>query len=399
MLTRAQLSRYADVLLWGIRTSRKRSYRKNDIVAVRFNTPALPLAEILHAKLLQSGLNPVMRLSPTPVMEKDFYSCADPHQLDFIPPGEDPLYRSINGSIFLHAPEAVTHLSDVDPKKIARAALARKPLRDILDRREEQGAFGWTLCIYPTAALAEQAGLTPSAYAAEIVAACRLNRRDPVSNWEALFRDIRDVKRWLNGLKISRLHIESDDIDLDITPGDRRRWIGLTGHNIPSFEIFLSPDWRGTGGRYYADQPSYRSGNLVRGVRLEFQKGRVVKASAQSGEAFLASQLATDAGACRVGEFSLTDVRFSKIRRFMANTLFDENYGGRYGNCHLALGASYSDTYAGKACELTTALKKSLGFNDSAMHWDLVNTQKRRVVAHLADGKRRTIYENGKFAC
>jgi aminopeptidase len=106
-----------------------------------------------------------------------------------------------------------------------------------------------------------------------------------------------------------------------------------------------------------------------------------------------------DPGASRVGEFSLTDVRFSKIRRFMASTLFDENYGGRHGNCHLALGSSYSDTYAGKPDELTPTLKKALGFNDSALHWDLVSTRKRRVVAHLTNGKRKTIYENGRFAC
>ena len=81
----------------------------------------------------------------------------------------------------------------------------------------------------------------------------------------------------------------------------------------------------------------------------------------------------------------------------MANTLSDENYGGKYGNCHVALGASYSDTYDGNPSELTPELKKNLGFNDSALHWDFVNTENKRVVAHLASGKQTTIYENGKF--
>jgi aminopeptidase len=99
-----------------------------------------------------------------------------------------------------------------------------------------------------------------------------------------------------------------------------------------------------------------------------------------------------------VGEFSLTDKRFSRINRFMANTLFDENFGGEYGNCHMALGASYADTYKGNPKELTREEKKRLGFNDSALHWDLVNTEKKRVVAHLASGKKKTIYENGEFA-
>ncbi len=81
----------------------------------------------------------------------------------------------------------------------------------------------------------------------------------------------------------------------------------------------------------------------------------------------------------------------------MANTLFDENYGGKYGNCHVAVGASYSDSYAGDLKSLSKELKKKLGFNDSALHWDLVNTEKKRVSAHLTTGKIITIYENGRF--
>jgi len=98
-----------------------------------------------------------------------------------------------------------------------------------------------------------------------------------------------------------------------------------------------------------------------------------------------------------VGEFSLTDKQFSKINRFMANTLYDENYGGHYGNCHIALGASYSNTYAGDSKRLNPARKRQLGFNESALHWDLVNTEKKRVTAHLKSGKALVIYENGRF--
>jgi aminopeptidase len=199
-------------------------------------------------------------------------------------------------------------------------------------------------------------------------------------------------------MKVNFYHIESEHTDLFITPGEKRKWVGISGHNIPSFEIFLSPDWRGTRGIYFSNQPSFRNGNYVKGVRLEFKKGAVVNIEAQQGKNFVARQLSMDKGANKVGEFSLTDKRFSRINRFMANTLFDENFGGEYGNCHVALGASYADTYSGNPKELTGEKKKRLGFNDSALHWDLVNTEKKRVVAHLASGKKTTIYENGEFA-
>ena len=91
-------------------------------------------------------------------------------------------------------------------------------------------------------------------------------------------------------MKVKFLHVESDNIDLEITPGEKRQWIGISGRNIPSFEIFVSPDWRGTRGKYYADQPSYRSGNRVEGVRLEFNRGKVIKMTAESGRKFVKNQ-------------------------------------------------------------------------------------------------------------
>jgi aminopeptidase len=397
MLNEKHLARYADVLLWGLRTARSQSYKKGDIFLIRYHLPAIGLAEILEAKLLHMGMNPVQRLIPTAAMERNFFNIADGRQLIFTPPGEEHLYHHLNGGIYLQAPDSITHLSRIDPKKIATFNLSRKHLREILDQREERGQFGWTLCMLPTPELAQHAHLSMEAYTRQIINACFLNRKDPVARWQALFENARTMKKWLNSLAVEYYQVQSDHVDLKVTPGARRKWIGLSGHNIPSFELFISPDWRGTQGIYYADQPSYRSGNYVEGVRLEFKKGEVVKAQAKTGEAFVRQQLLTDKGSNKLGEFSLTDKRFSRIDRFMANTLFDENYGGKYGNCHVALGSSYSDTFDGNPAELSRQDKAALGFNDSALHWDLVNTEKKRVKAFLSSGAQLTIYENGKF--
>ncbi len=397
MLTERHLNRYADILLWGLRKARSKHFKKGDIILVRYHLAALRLAEILQSRLLTWGMQPVLRLSPTPSMEKAFLGQANQQQLVFLAPGETELYRNLNGSIFLHAPASITHLSRIDPKKLGQRAIALKPLRNIMDKRDAHGLFGWTLCMLPTPELAKQAGLSMDDYTDQIIKACRLHRRDPVSQWQTIYKNAQQVKKWLNRLSVSYYHIESAHVDLKITPGQQRQWIGLSGHNIPSFELFLSPDWRGTEGTYYANLPSYRSGNFVEKVRLVFKKGRAVTIEAATGESFVRQQLAMDAGANRVGEFSLTDKRFSKINRFMANTLFDENFGGQYGNCHVAVGSSYADTYAGKPADLTKTKKEKLGFNDSALHWDLVNTEKKRVVAQLRNGRRITIYENGRF--
>ncbi|MFO7709841.1 MAG: aminopeptidase [Desulfobacterales bacterium] len=397
MLTERQLQRYAEVLWWGLTTARRNRFRKKDIVQVRFHAGAIRLAELLHCRLIEAGIHPVLRMAGTPAMELDFYRLAAAWQLDFIPPGEAHLTQRLNGRIYLHAPESLTHLRDADPGRIARTALSQKPLRAALERREAQGDYGWTLAVLPMPELARQAGLSLGEYSRQVAAACFLDCTAPVARWVEIHRRAGEIKRWLDGMKVKHLRVESDGIDLELLLGARRRWAGISGRNIPSFELFVSPDWRGTRGRFYADQPSFRHGNIVRGVRLEFCKGRVTRARAEEGERFLNSQLGMDAGAAQVGEFSLTDRRFSRINRFMANTLYDENFGGRFGNCHIALGSSYGNTYAGAPRGLTAARRDSLGFNDSALHWDFVNTEKKRVTALLADGTRRVIYENGQY--
>jgi aminopeptidase len=186
-------------------------------------------------------------------------------------------------------------------------------------------------------------------------------------------------------------------MDLKIVPGEKRQWVGPSGHNIPGFEIFLSPDCRYTEGVYYANLPSYRAGNFVEKIRIEFKSGKAVNITAESGEEFTRKMAAMDRDACKVGEFSLTDKRFSPIDEFMAEILYDENYGGEHGNCHLALGNSYANTYSGNQAALTKELKKKLGFSDSALHWDLINTENKVVTAHFKDGKSKVIYSDGMF--
>ena len=397
MLTDEQLEKYAEVLLWGLKTARKGTFRKNDLILIQYEPAAVKLAEILYERILDAGMNPVQRMGLTFGMEHSFYAKSNDRQLVFRVPGDKEFIEHVNGRIFLRAPDSLTHLKDIDPVKIGKFLISRKPLREIMDRREERGLYGWTLCTLPTPELVHQAKTTGRTYMAQIIKACYLDHENPVRQWEMIYKTVGGIKKWLNSLNVKYFHVESKNVDLKITPGQQRRWVGISGHNIPSFEIFLSPDWRGTEGVYHANLPSFRSGNYVEGVRLTFEKGVAVKIQAAVGEDFTVKQLAMDPGAGRVGEFSLTDKRFSRIDRFMADTLFDENFGGAHGNCHIALGSSYTDTYTGNPAEITKALKKKLGFNDSALHWDLVNTEQKTVTAHLWSGEKCLVYDNGRF--
>jgi len=397
MLTESNLDKYADVLLWGLQTAKKVALKKNDIVLIQYDLPALRLAEILYGRLLDLGMRPVQRMAATFGMELSFYQKANPKQLTFLTPGDEELYKNINGRIYLHAPQSLTHLKAIDPAKIGKAIVARKPLKDILDKREELRKYSWTLCLLPTEELARQAKMSLKQYTAQVIKGCYLDKTDPVAEWQHIHQAVTAIKKRLSSLPVKFFHMESANMDLKIAPGDNRKWAGVSGHNIPSFEIFVSPDWRKTEGIYFANLPSFRSGNYVKDVRITFARGRAVKVEAGQGEEFVKKQLAMDPGACQLGEYSLTDKRFSRIDRFMAETLFDENFGGKEGNCHVALGSSYSDTYSGDPAKLTPALKKKLGFNDSALHWDLVNTEPKTVTAYLKSGGKIVVYDRGVF--
>jgi len=268
MLSDKALDRYADVLLWGLATAKKRAFKKNEIILLQYELPALNLAEILYGKILDLGMHPIQRLGLTFGMEYNFFRKGNEKQLTFWPPGEKELYKNIHGRIFLRAPTSLTHLKDIDPMKIGKVLVSRKPLRDILDKREAERLYSWTLCTLPTSELARQAKASLTQYTEQIIKACYLDRPDPVAEWRAIHTNVTEIKKWLNSLKVKSFHMESRNIDLTVTPGERRKWAGVSGHNIPSFELFFSPDWRGTQGTYFANLPSFRTGNYVEGVRL-----------------------------------------------------------------------------------------------------------------------------------
>ena len=397
VFSKTQLEKYADTLVWGLMTARTKPFKKYDNVLLRCDLEARELGELVHRKLVQRRFNVVVNFLPSPAIEKDFYQFSDDRQRAFLSPWDKEMYNNLNGYVFIHAPASLTHLKDIDTKRQSQVAIARKPLFAIRNKREENGQFAWTLCTYPTPELAKQARLSVKEYAAQIAKACYLNEPDPTRKWNQVYKQVTAIKKWLLGLNMDVIRTESASMDFEVTLGEKRRFLGISGHNIPSFEIFTSPDWRGTRGTYYANLPAFRGGNYVEKIRLEFKDGRAVKIAAAKGEDYVRKIMNTDKGASQLGEYSLTDRRFSKIDRFMADILFDENHGGKHGNCHVAIGNSYTDTYAGDPSKLTKEAKVKLGYNDSAVHWDMINTEDKKVTATLKSGRKVTLYEKGQF--
>lgn len=330
-------------------------------------------------------------------LSRAFYELASEEQLDFF---AEHYWKAVIdqadhliGLISSNDPHA---LAGVDPARIMRNRKAHGPVRDWQQAKEDAGRFTWTAALYGTEAMAAEAQMPIADYWEQIAAACYLDETDPVSRWREINDQIQAHCSALTALPIERMHVEGEDADLWITLGEQRRWIGGGGRNIPSFEVFTTPDWRGTEGWIRFTEPLYAYGSLLKGIELEFREGRVVSSRASENENLLKEMIASD-GADRVGEFSLTDARLSRITRFMAHTLYDENVGGRYGNTHLALGRGLRFAYDGDAGQVSEEEWERLGFNASVIHTDIVQTSDRTVTAVLRDGSEQVIYADGQF--
>jgi len=269
-------------------------------------------------------------------------------------------------------------------------------VRKWLFQKEDRGKLTWTLALYGTVGMAKQAGISLEKYWEQIISACFLDYPDPLAQWAQVFKGLETIRTTLSLMNIQKLHVVAKDTDLWITVGKNRKWLGGGGRNIPSFEVFTSPDWRGTEGYIYFDYPLYRYGNIIKDIRLTFKNGRVMKASASKNEQLLRALIAQK-NADKIGEYSLTDTRFSHISIFMANTLYDENFGGKWGNTHVALGTSYHDTYTKESKTLSTQKLRELGYNESPEHCDIMATHNRTVEATVANGTKKIIYKDGKF--
>ncbi len=335
-------------------------------VLVRSTALAAPLLLELQRAILERDAWPLLRIELTG-QARGFYEHALDRHIDDVSRLAYDEARKADRMLGIQAPGDTRELAGIDPELIARHARARRPLREATMRKR------WCSTLWPTEALAEQAGMAYDDFAAFVRGALFLDRPDPVKAWGGLrvFQD-RLIAR-LGGAR--ELRIEAEGTDLRLRVGGRT-WVNSDGkRNMPSGEVFTGPLERSADGHVRFTVRSAPSGVDVDGVELELRGGEVVAARAAVGDEYLQRALATDDGARRLGEIGI-GTNFG-IDRPTGTILFDEKIGG---TVHLALGRSYPETG---------------GKNRSALHWDLI-CDLRRGGRLSADGE--TLMEDGRFA-
>jgi aminopeptidase len=265
---------------------------------------------------------------------------------------------------------------DVDPEKAAARPLDEvMAVQEALDEKE----LRWTVAPAPNPGWAREVFGEPDMDRLwdAVATAMRLDEDDPVASWHSRSAELAARGRALDALGLTEVHYRSPDTDLWVGLPPNCVWTGGGGEdpdgfyympNIPTEEVFTSPDRRRADGHIALTKPVIINGRVIEGLKLTFSGGRITDVTAASGADTVRAQLDSDAGARSLGEVSLVD-RDSRIARagiLFHNTLFDENAA-----CHVAWGQSFPIAIAG-GTQMSDDERYQIGLNRSAVHTDVV---------------------------
>lgn len=347
-LTDQRVIRWADTL-----THFCLDVQPGEIVSIQSTPLAEPLIREVFRAVLRAEAHPLVTLS-LPSLRNILLQEGSAEQIGWHSPIDGVLAQGIDKRLRISADPNPLALADLDPARQAQQAAPQRANGKRTVRKVEAPTspkyIRWCGTLWPTEGYAQLAGMSLAAFEEFVFQACFLNDADPAARWRELGAQQQRYVDWLRDKR--RVHIRADgtDLTLDITG---RTFINSDGkRNFPSGEFFTGPVEDSAEGTIRFDVPSSRDGRIVRDVRLTFEAGRVVQATAGEGQVYLLATLDLDAGARRLGEFAFGN-NFG-ITRGIINTLYDEKIGG---TIHMALGTSYPETG---------------GVNQSAIHWDFI---------------------------
>ncbi|WP_458792324.1 aminopeptidase [Yoonia sp. MH D7] len=301
-------------------------------------------------------------------------------------------------------------LADMDPAKVARVgkatSIAAKPAMGPIVGFEVNwnivaypGA-GWAAKVFPDVPVEEAQGRLMDA----IYEASRIGGDDPVKNWAEHTAELKKRVKWLNDQGFDALQYTGAGTDLRLGLAEGHIWKGgaspaLNGivcqPNIPTEEVFTCPHAYKVDGTVSATKPLAHQGSVIEEIVVRFEAGKIVEATASKGQDVLRALLATDEGACRIGEVALVphSSPISQSGVLFYNTLFDEN-----ASCHIALGQCYADTIEGGS-ELSPEELKQKGGNGSLIHVDwMIGAADTDIDGIGKDGSVTPVFRKGEWA-
>lgn len=338
---------------------------------------------------------------------------APEESLEFVPQGyvDDFIGTMEEGGAMLaiFAPKP-GHLTGIDAARIGKyyqaLGKAMRRQRDL----QQASKTSWSMVMLPTPEWAAVVfpDLSPEEGVKQLWDHIRyitgLDQEDPIAYWQEKVEQIESRAKWLTDEQFLRFHYSGGGTDFSLELPRGHIWVGgrLTDANgtkylpnIPTEEVFSAPVRTGVNGVVKSTFPLEYSGQLIEGITLKFEEGRIVEASAEKGEAALKEMISADETAQFLGEVALVpqDSPISNLNIVFRNTLFDEN-----ASCHLALGSAYPLNLQGGK-EMTREELAEHGLNTSIIHVDfMIGSAELDIDGEREDGTRVPLFRKGNWA-
>lgn len=386
--------------------------QKDDIVVIKSDVRALDLIRATSKAAYQLGAKKVITdLSDTnlTLLDLEHQSVETLRDIpDYVKSKNDYYLNEKVSMLFIHA-TSPSAMKDANPEKLNESMKAAREVSHELSASRMKYDQNWTIVGYPSVdwakvvfpELSEEEAFDKLMH--HILSTVRVDQEDPVAAWAEHSKFLKSRAKWLTDYNFDKLVYKAHGTDLEIGLIDGGRFTG-GGHknkkgldikvNMPTEEVFTSPDYRRVNGVVSNTLPLSYGGTIIDNFKLTFKDGVVVDFEAQEGYDVLEELLNTDEGARRLGEAALVpvDSPISNSGILYYNTLFDEN-----ASCHIAIGKAYPGPIPG-ANDMTEEEQDKIGLNHSLTHVDfMIGSKDLNIDGITRDGKTVPVFRNGNW--
>ena len=313
-------------------------------------------------------------------------------------------YANKNASFLIMETEYPNLMQDVPDHLIAVAAKRKRETRPIYRKMVEKCTLSWCIAAYPGKEWANEVfKKEENSYEKlkqAIFKTCMLDKENPIECWDNHLDKIKHLMNTLNQLNLTKLHYQNSlGTSLDIYLPKDYQFSSAKDQkvivNMPSYEVFTSPDYLKTEGIVYSAKPLYYNGKKVDEFWIKFVAGRAVDYDAKVGKEILKAIIEGDERSCYLGECALVENNspISNLNIPFGTTLIDEN-----ASCHLALGAGFAECLK-NGLMMSEEELTSRGINSSKIHVDfMIGTPDLSITAVTKEKEKIVIFENGNFS-
>ena len=363
--------------------------------------------QLVKEEALKLGVIDVKMLINDPFKQKELYLKENYEEIISNPIMDRTMYNTMarEGYAFLSLSSTLPGFyEDVDAELLSK--VSHYQLKSISEYKEYQlkGLIKWNISAVPNKIWAKDLfGSENEDKLWDLIwDICLIREDDPVLAWNKKLDKLKRRADYLNGLKIDYL-VYRNSLGTDLSIGLPKGYLFCSAMadtnrgnivNMPTEEVFTSPDRMRVNGRVYSSKVLLHNGNIIEDFWLEFKNGKIVDYDARKGKAILKGIIETDEGSHYLGEVALVDYTspISLTNVLFKNTLFDEN-----ASCHLAIGEAFPECIEGGLNKSKEKLLE-LGLNMSHEHVDFfIGTSDLEIKAVLQNDCETVIMKDGNF--